>query len=193
MLIDLFVKNLWACIGLWVLLTVSDYYLTIKGAKMYQRGANKHFIFSNGYELEPDHQKEIANLQPISFNFILSLIVYSGILATIYYTMSLKFFMFIWGGFILLQLAVHLRHFRNIILFHFAQKSEGIRGQIEYDHKISLRMSSYDFLSFGLLFLFIYLLSDSIFLLGGGASCLLMSARQIMLSRKDISSIEPEG
>jgi hypothetical protein len=190
MLIDVFIKNGWACIGLWVLLTISDYYLTIKGAKMYQQGVKKHFIFSHGYELEPDHQKEIANLQPVSFNLVLQLFLFSGLLAISYYTMSLNFFTFFWGSLVLLQFAVHSRHFRNIILFYFAKKSEGIRGQIEYDHKLSLRLSSYDFLYFALLFLFTYLMSGSIFLLGGAASCLLTTARQIMLSRKDISAIE---
>jgi hypothetical protein len=193
MLIEIFVRNLWACIGLWVLLAVSDYLLTLKGAKMYQQGVKKHFIFSHGYELEPAHQEAIANLRPPGFAFILQLILFGGLLAIAYYTATRDFFTFFWGSLILLQIAVLSRQYRNLLLFRFASRSQGIKGQIEYEHWFSLRLSSQDFFSFGLILLFAYLFTGSFFLLGGAASCLVTAARHRQLSIKAASAHQVES
>jgi len=51
MLLNLFLNNVWLAIGLWATLYVMDYIFTLKAARMYQEGANQHFMFFGGIEL----------------------------------------------------------------------------------------------------------------------------------------------
>src|SRR5262245_52909343 len=68
MLTDFFITNLWASIGVWLLLSISDSILTVAGARMYQEGGKEHFDFSGSYELEPTHKDEIDRFQPDVLN-----------------------------------------------------------------------------------------------------------------------------
>jgi hypothetical protein len=51
MLLNRFLNNVWLAIGFWAILYVMDYIFTLKAARMYQEGANKHFVFPGGIEL----------------------------------------------------------------------------------------------------------------------------------------------
>ncbi|MDQ6651929.1 MAG: hypothetical protein M3Y84_04205 [Acidobacteriota bacterium] len=184
MLLDLFLNNAWAAIGLWAVLYCMDYTLTFKAAKIYKAGAGKHFGFAGGYELNPYFQDDIANLRRFSFRFFLLLFFVSGLLLILHSTDSREGFAFVWGVMICVQLAVHFRHIRNLVVFHYAKDSNGMNGRIEYEHWLSLRLSSIEFLAFSVFYLFLFLLWGNLFMLGGATGCLVLALRHLFDSRR---------
>ena len=85
---------------------------------------------------------------------------------------------------ILLELAIHMRHVRNVVLFRALVGSEGVRGRIEYPRRLMLRMSSIEGLAFSGLFAVIFLFTGSWFVLGGAFTCLSLAAKHLRLARK---------
>lgn len=126
----------------------------------------------------------MAKFRPFSFNLVLQLFLWGGLLTIAYYGSSRSLLAALWGALILLQIAIHLRHFRNLILFRFAYRSDGIKGQVEYADWLSLRMSSREMFLVAALFLIVYLFSDSLFVLGGAVSCFLTGFRHALLSKR---------
>ena len=183
MLSEIFLNSLLASMGLWLLLSITDSLLTVAGAKLYQ-GTREQFVFSGSYELEPEHQEDVDSYRAISFTFVLGLILYGGVLWIIYANGFKKVFAFVWGGLIFLQLAVHLRHFRNLLLFSYAKRSKGVAGQIKYERWLSLRLSAYEFLGYGLLFSIVFLFTGSLIILGGAVACSLMAIRHWLMAIK---------
>jgi len=183
MLTDFFIKNVWASVGVWLLLSISDSLLTVKVAKMYQMGGKEHFDFSGSIELEPAHQEEIDRFQAISFRYVLDLVLYGGLLWIVHYCGLPKLFSVLWGGLVLLQLAVHLDHFHYLTLFRYASRSIGIQGHIQFARWLLLRLSSIRFFGLSLMFSMAYLFFGSLVILGGAISCLLMAIRHLLLSK----------
>jgi hypothetical protein len=188
MLIDLLIENLWLSLGLWIIIYISDYYLTIYAARIYQAGANKHIVLEKGFELTPYFRKDIDSLKRISPRFILALL-YSCFILVFFWLATAKstpvVFEFIIGAMILLEISVHMRHIRNIIIFRYAKYSKGIRGTIEYTRWVSLRASAVELLEFAILFLFIFFLSNRVFFIGGTATCLITAIKHWKWSYKD--------
>ena len=183
MLTDFFIKNVWASVGVWLLLSISDSFLTVAGARRYQKGVKEHLDFSGRYELEPIHQDEIDRFQAISFKYVLELVLFGGLLWIVHSSGLTNLFSLLWGGLVLSQFAIHLRHLRNLILFRYASRSICIQGRIQYARWLTLRLSSIEFLGFSLMFSTTYLLSDSPVIIGGAVSCLLIALRQLLLSK----------
>jgi hypothetical protein len=117
---------------------------------MYQKGGKEHFDFSGSIELEPAHQEEIDRFQAISFRYVLELVLYGGLLWIVHYCGLAKLFSVLWGGLVLLQLAIHLDHFHYLTLFRYASRSIGIQGHIQFARWLVLRLSSIRFFGFSL-------------------------------------------
>lgn len=177
-------NNVWIAIGLWTFLYLMDYLLTLKAARMYQAGVNQHIRFGGGYELNPVFREDIALLRRFSFRFWLLLILVDGLLLILYALGIPEIFAVVWGMFIGIQIAVHFRHLRNLVVFHHARQSQGIKGQIAYEHWFSLRLSAVDLLSFGFLFTLLFLFSGNFVMLGSAAGCLVMALRHLFDSIK---------
>ena len=160
---------------------------------MYQKGVKEHFDFSGSIELEPAHQEEIDRFQAISFRYVLGLVLYGGLLWIVHYCGLANLFSVLWGGLFLLQLAIHLRHFHNLILFRYASRSIGIQGHIQYARWLVLRLSSIQFFGFSLMFSMAYLFFGSLVILGGAISCLLMALRHLVLSNGKAAKEEFAG
>jgi hypothetical protein len=194
MLGDFFINNLWASIGLWLFLCLTDSFLTVKGAKLYQKSVKTHFLSLGSYELEPSNQEDIDRFQPISFGFVLTLILYGGLLWIIYITGFIKLFTLLWGGSIFIEIAAHFRHLRNLLLFSYAARSEGIEGQVRYDRWLILRLSATDLFGHTILLMLVYLFTSNLIILGGVLGCLLMAVRHWLMSYKSpIKGKNPQG
>lgn len=187
MFLSTVLSNAWLAVGLWAALFCLDYVLTLKAARMYQMGANKHFIFSGGYELNPYFKEDIARLRSLSFRFLLMLIMVAGFLLIIHALAEI--FAFVWGMLVGVQLVVQLRHINNLVRFYYARDSRGMTGRIETDHWLSLRLSAAGFLSFAILFLFLFLLLGSLVLLGATVGCFSVSLRHFFDSARKNNQI----
>src|SRR6185295_6059231 len=159
---------------LWMILYISDYALTIYSA----RGFNEigHFQFEGSFELTPQYQKDIEALKPVSKQHVILLVLYSLLIVFIWsLTKRLLFFpwtyLFYLGMFLLIEVAVHLRHLRNISLIREIKKGGGVEGQISYKKWFSYRISASEFYRYSALFLIFAMLAYSPFFLGGAIMC----------------------
>src|SRR5215510_7209982 len=164
----------WPGAILWIILYTSDYYLTIYSARGFREIG--HFQFEGSYELTPQFQKDVDALKPISKRHLGLLAVYSLLIfllwwAIIRYLGSPRLYLLYLGVFLLVEVAVHLRHLRNVFLVREIQKNGGVDGQISYRKWFSYRVSSFEFNLVGVLFLIVSALSFSTFFLGGALVC----------------------
>lgn len=164
----------WPGVILWIILYISDYYLTIYSARGFRK--IRHFQFEGSYELTPQFQQDVDALKPISRRHLLLLAVYSLLIFLLWWVIvrylgSPRLYLLYLGVFLLVEVAVHLRHLRNVFLVHEIQKNGGVEGQISYRKWFSYRVSSFEFSLVGVLFLIVAALSFSTFFLGGALVC----------------------
>ena len=180
-------RSPWMGVILWMILYISDYYLTVYSARGFKETGL--FQFEGSFELTPQYQKDIDALKPLSKLHIILLILYTLVILGIWYLM-VYFLGLPWayllylGIFLLLEVAVHLRHLRNVFLIREIRKHGGASGQISYRKWFSYRVSAFElYLYFGL-FLIVAALEYSPFFLGGAIMCFGMGFRHNRLAKK---------
>ena len=164
----------WPGVVLWIILYISDYYLTIYSARGFREIG--HFHFEGSFELTPQYQKDIDALKPVSRLHIVLMIAYSLLIVAIWWLTRIVVYiqwsyLLYLGMFLLLEVAVHLRHLRNVSLIREIKKSGGVEGQISYRKWFTYRISAFEFYMFFALFLLIAALTYSLFFLGGAIMC----------------------
>jgi hypothetical protein len=103
--------------------------------------------------LTPQYQKDIDALNPISRRHVIALVLSSLLVVLIWWLtllnfyLELAYFLFL-GMFLLLEMAIHPRHFRNVGLIREARKPGGIEGPITYKKWFSYRISANIFILF---------------------------------------------
>jgi len=141
--------------------------------------------------LTPQYQKDIDTLKPISKLHITLLILYSLLIVFIWWLLKQPYFLYFqWaylfylGMFLLLEVAVHLRHLRNVSLIREIKKNGGVEGQIYYRKWFTYRISAFEFYLFSVLFLLIAALTYSLFFLGGAIMCFGTGVKHSRLAKK---------
>jgi hypothetical protein len=178
----------WFGVVFWILLYTSDYYLTLFTARGFRQIG--HFQFEGSFELTPQYQKDIDNLRPVSTLHLLLLVAYSALILILWWFTRISVLLewtypFYLGMFLLLEVAVHLRHLRNMILIREIRRSpDGIEGQISYRKWFSYRISAAELYLHGTLFLLVAALTYSLFFLGGAVMCYGMGFRHGRMAKK---------
>ena len=116
----LFLDKLWPGLVAWTVLYVSDYSLTIACARLYQAGARDKIALEGSYEITPYYQRDINALRRVSPRFVAALVLSVAWLSVIWWLAMQMWppeYSFALGAVVLLELAVHMRHFRNLVLF----------------------------------------------------------------------------
>ncbi|MGC9367171.1 MAG: hypothetical protein ACP5FK_09080 [bacterium] len=180
--------NISLTISIWLILYIADYYLSIIGNKIYHCGAKKYFTFTGSYELTPRFQRDIDNQKIISWNFAKSVLLSVLLILIIWFLYRQQkipqiILVFTAGGLIVRQIAVIIRHLRNINLFYHAKRNRGLSGNIVYQRWFSYRISAVELVLFAGLFMFIYLLTGSISFLGGTAFTLITATKHYKFSK----------
>ena len=170
-----------------MLLYTSDYYLTLYCARGFREIGRFHF--EGSFELTPHFQKDINQLQPVSRLHILLLIAYSLLILLVWWITTLSPYLrwsypLYLGMFLLMEIAIHLRHFRNLALIREVRKNGGIDGQVTYRKWFSYRISASELCIYATLFLLVALLTYSLFFLGGAIICYGLAFRHSRLARK---------
>jgi hypothetical protein len=181
----------WYGIILWMILYTSDYYLTLYSARGFREIGR--FQFEGSFELTPQYQKDIDHLRPISKLHIALLFAYSLLILIVWWITRLSIalqwaYPLYLGMFLLLEVAVHLRHFRNILLIREIRKNGGADGQLTYKKWFSYRISAYELYISATLFLLVALLTYSLFFLGGAIMCYGTGLKHSRLAQKAKSS-----
>jgi hypothetical protein len=172
---------------LWIILYTSDYYLTLYSARGFREIG--HFQFEGSFELTPQYQKDIDNLRPVSRLHLILLVAYSGLILILWWITRLSAFLewsypLYLGMFLLLEVAVHLRHLRNIALIREIKRNGGVEGQVIYRKWFSYRISASELYLHATLFLLIAVLTYSLFFLGGAIMCYGMGFRHSRMAKK---------
>ena len=132
-MLDLSLEKLWPALLLWLGLYVSDFALTLAGARLYRQGAHRFLVHEGGYELEPYFRQDVAEGRVWSWRFVwaalsgaAALVMFSG-LAKMAGVPELGEFLV--GLLILPELAIHVRHLRNLCLYRQARDSRGAKAR----------------------------------------------------------------
>jgi hypothetical protein len=88
------------------------------------------------------------------------------------------------GALIGVQLAVHTRHLRNLVLFRAINNTDLIRGRIEYGRHVLLQVSSWESFAFSGFYLMLFAFTRSWFILGGAATCFSLGVKHRRLAAK---------
>jgi hypothetical protein len=176
----------WPGMVLWGLLYISDYTLTITCARLYRR--QERIIFEGSYEITPFFQRDINSLRVVSPRFVFILLLTLGSLGFLWIlnegSPAPELWQFALGALIGAQLAVHMRHFRNLYIFRSINNTELVRGHIEYGRSVVLTASSWEWFAFSGLFLMLFAFTRSWFILGGSVTCLSLGAKHRRLARR---------
>lgn len=188
---NLFFNTVWPGLAVWTALYISDYYLTLTCARLYRSGVSDKIIFEGSLEITPYFQRDIDSLRSISWRFVLALI-WSAVSIAFVWKLSLQSGMWLYefwlGALISSELAVHVRHFRNLALFRMMAGGDVVRGRIEYSRSALLRSSSIELLAFAGLFIVLFVFTQSWFVLGGSISCLSIAWKHHRLAQAQTSN-----
>lgn len=179
-------ESLWLGSLVWACLYISDYCLTISGARLYQ--AQDKIVFQGSYEITPIFQADVNALRRISPRFIA--ILFGSTL----YLLGFSYLSAMWemrlayttalGALVLMEFTVHIRHLRNRYLFRHAFGPDGIRGRLEYPRGLILRGSALEVLLFGALYTLLFVQTGDSFVLGGALGCAVLAVNHYRLARR---------
>ena len=94
-------------------------------------------------------------------------------------------FSFLMGGLLLREAAVHVRHFRNLALFlSVLRRPESIQGSVQYSRSLILGQSAVELFAFSGLFLGLFLVTGSWFLMGGAFACASTGWQHLSMGRQ---------
>lgn len=172
---------------LWIILYTSDYSITVYCARGFREIG--HIQFEGSFELTPQYQKDIDDLRPVSKLHITLLAIYSLVILLVWWVTHVTVYLewaypFYLGMFLLLEVAVHVRHLRNVAIIREVRKSGGIDGQIAYKKWFSYKISANDLYLSATLFLIVALLTYSLFFLGGAVMCYATGFKHTRLAKK---------
>ena len=182
---DVLLDSWWIGPALWAAFYISDYRMTIAGARLYK--AQSNVVFEGSYEITPGFQADVDALKTLSPRFVIYLAAstaYLGLVRWIASTSEIMFSLYgaVLGGLLLLQATIHIRHLRNWFMF---SKGAGLmQGRLSYSRSLTLRMSAFELFLFAVLYFGLFIVTPSSFLLGGALLCAGKSVQHYRLARK---------
>ena len=182
------IEHPFVAVATWVILYVSDYYLTLWGATLYQRDA-RAFIELGSYEMEPVFQTDVDSLRKLSPHFVWYLLL-STVLLLFLWWLSVRhveypaLYLVGFGAYVLTEFVVHLRHARNIILFRSLGTPGAVEGHVKYARWVTEQAHLGELVAFAVFFGLCYLLSGAILFIGGVLGCLGILRRHARNARR---------
>jgi hypothetical protein len=186
-----FIASSWAGALLWLSLYVSDYYLTILCARLYR--AQDKISFEGSFEITPIFQADVNALRPVSPRFVFFLVASTAYLLLLRRIAGpgsglIGLYQLVLGGLVLVEAIVHVRHVRNWYLFG---RTVGLlKGHMEYPRGIMLRNSALEFFVFSALYASLFLVTGSLFVLGGAIGCCVLSINHYRLATRHEAAVK---
>jgi len=181
-MVDALLDSVWLGPSLWAALYVSDYFLTIACARMYQ--AQDKIVFEGSYEITPLFQADVNALRRLSPRFVIALFATTAYVFVVQRTggPSSGLYLGVLGALIIAELTVHIRHLRN--WFTFTNGLSQIEGRLAYPRGLLLRTSAFELRLFTALYFVLFLATGSLFILGGVAATGVLSLSHYRLARR---------
>jgi hypothetical protein len=179
--------SVWPSLLVAALLYSLDYALTLVTARLYHARAKSTIAIEGSFELNPLFAKDIDARRRVSPRFLIGLTAMLGMLALLWHVTVPDGswpagFLFVFGGLVLLQAALQMRHLRNLVLFATGFGPGGITGHVVYPRRVVLQTSSFEFLTFAALFALLFLLTGSWLVIGGAVTCSGVAIKQCILA-----------
>ena len=196
MLETLATQSLAVALLMWVVLYASDYYLSLLGSRMHKQAVSQPIVYQGGIELTPQFREDVASLRLLSPRWVRALIAVGAALALLWLgavriLQVPRLFSLAIGGVVLLEAAVHLRHLRVLMLLRRLRKGQGPTGRVEYPRWFLFDQSAVELAGFGLLYLFLFMVTSSLFILGGAVFVSALSLRHWLWGRTELARSEP--
>lgn len=189
MLVEWMQASLALTIVLWSALYISDYALTLVGARM--RPAQAQTMDLQGsYELNPYFANEIDRHRIVSPRFLAALawttflVAFSWLLGRTG-PLAAVLFEIVLGALFLTEMAIHVRHLRNIAVFRHKAAQAEMQGRMQYSRRYLFWASALDLFLFALLYLVLFLFIGSAFFLGGVLACAAMGLRHYLARKRE--------
>jgi hypothetical protein len=189
MLFSIITSNVWVALGLWICIYITDYALTLRGARLYRQGAQAYMRFDGSYELNPIFERDVDAQRRLSRRFVIMLgstclliwFAWRGTQIHLFPPIAFAFWM---GVLVLMEVPVLIRHGRNLATFQACLGTSDIRGQISYPRWLVLQLSSVEFGLFAGLFLALSSVANPGFFLGGTVGCLSVAIQHMRLAKR---------
>ncbi len=170
MLERLFLSSPWIAAGLNVLAYVVHYFLARYEMQLYHDAASRVVTYEGAYETPPGAS------QPIGWRLILvtaALGVFTVILwwVTIQELQRPDALIFLMGAWQLLLGMLIVRDLRQVTLFRYWRSTGGRRGHLTLSERSTIITSSTDYQVCAAFFLFLLLVTASLYFLGGAFTC----------------------
>ena len=188
--------SLWPGLAVWGALYVSDYAFTLMCARLYQNGVKEKIVFEGSFEITPYFQADIDSLRVVSPRFVAAISVACVYLGAIWWLADVsdaRLYQFVLGSMILSELAIHVRHLRNFVLFRAILSTDGIQGRVQYTRPSMLRMSAVELFAFAGLYAFVFMFTFSWFVFGGVFACLSIGVKHRSLARQHSAATMGKG
>lgn len=163
------ITNIWITIGIIVFLMLLDYYLTLKGFRLYSKEYSKK-VKSESYELNPMFRKAVKKFK-YNYLHLVSMIMVSFFVWLVYFMAGLSgnyTFFFLLQGMVFSMFAyVNSKHVQNILTIKAVNKKPAmIKGKTTYSLEFSLKSGIIQTFSLFLILLFVFIMVPSAFTLG---------------------------
>lgn len=181
MLVEWMQSNLFLTVALWIALYVSDYALTLAGTRA-RAAQTQWFSMQGSYELNAYFTADIDRQRVVSVRFLFALAWTTFLLAMSWlvgrtHLIATLWFELILGAMFLVELAIHVRHGRNLLTFRHKFTPEEIQGKVIYSRRYTYWNSAVDLFLFALLYLALFLLVGNLFFVGGALACAALAFR----------------
>jgi hypothetical protein len=166
------------------LVYISDYVLTLQGARLYREVGRKYMRFAH-YELNPAFREDIEKERKVSPKFIVSLVWTAGLVwLVVSVSPWIELKELVLGAFYLSELAIHMRHLRNIAVFRSMRIEDAYSGHLQSASFASYASSSLEMFGWAGFFLLLYLWTGDTFFAGGIVSMVALAAKHQATSAK---------
>lgn len=187
---NLIMDSPWAGPLLWVAVYTSDYFFTIAGARLCR--VQDKIVFAGSFEINPLFQDDVNALRRLSPRFFLALVLSTGYLVLVRWMAGSSkgfrdVYLLVLGVMFLGEATIHMRHLRNWFLFKKAVPL--IHGRLEYPRGIILKMSASEMLIFAGLYTVLYLVTGSMFVLGGALAACALAIKHYLLGRRHAAAL----
>ncbi|MCC6696116.1 MAG: hypothetical protein IT365_10855 [Candidatus Hydrogenedentes bacterium] len=178
-----------------------DYYLTIVGASLNEKGYAKHIAMQH-YEMNPVWQKQIAQkkwfnprhlLLALVFSLVFALLVEVALPTPPFTPLDSTLTPFLMGFLLVLFASVLGRHVSNILIFRSVLRdSSGISGHVDIEHGLMLSWSLYQYFAVLLPLALVAIFVPHPFVLGGLAGALMLVFTHFEWLRKHRKRVKAE-
>ncbi len=182
MLERLLLDSPWLSMVLGVSVFALEHYMAVFEAYLYQSGLKDYVVYDGLYRLTPEYQAVIARRRVISGRLLAILSVLAAGIYVAWWGLTQQLdrpdvFLLLVGGLLLNELAEISRQYRQIMFFREVRRRGGLQGRSQLTRQLGVMRHVFDLYAFVMLYLVLFMLTGSWFLLGGAVACFVSSRR----------------